>query len=207
MPVLNVFESQKLLKKYNIPVAKSALCKTASELEESISGVGLPVAMKVVSGKIPHKTEAGGIKIGISGLEDAKKAFSALKKLPGFEGVLVQEMLSGTEVIIGGKIDHTFGPTLLFGIGGIFVEVMEDVSLRVCPITASDAKEMISEIKGYKLLTGFRGSKPVNISALKDCLLKTSKLMMQETNVKELDINPLFVDEKGIKSVDARIVI
>ncbi|MFH1239652.1 MAG: acetate--CoA ligase family protein [Candidatus Diapherotrites archaeon] len=207
MPVLDVFESQNLLKKYGIPVVKSDLCKNEASLTSALKTTRFPLAMKVVSSAISHKTEAQGVKLGVSSALEAKKAFNQLKKLRGFEGALVQEMLSGTEIIIGGKRDATFGPTVLFGLGGIFVEVMKDVSLRVCPISSRDAAEMISEIKGYKLLTGFRGSEPVKLSAINDCLLKTSKMMLQEEQIKELDINPLFADSKGVKAVDARVVI
>ena len=207
MPVLDVFESQKLLKKYKIPVVKSELCKNEASLNSALTGGGFPLAMKVVSSAIVHKTESKGVKLGISSALEAKKAFNQLKKLKGFDGVLIQEMLQGTEIIIGGKRDATFGPTVLFGLGGIFVEVMKDVSLRVCPISSRDAMDMISEIKSYKLLTGFRGSKPVKLSAIKDVLLKTSKMMLNEEEIKELDINPLFADSKGVKAVDARVVI
>ena len=207
MTILDVFESQKLLKKYGIPVVKSELCENETSLKSALNGGVFPLAMKVVSSSIVHKTESKGVKLDISSSLEAKKAFNELKKLKGFKGALVQEMISGTEIIIGGKRDANFGPTVLFGLGGIFVEVMNDVSLRVCPISSRDASEMISEIKGYKLLTGFRGSAPVKISAVKDCLLKTSKLMMKEDSVKELDINPLFANSKGVKAVDARVVI
>lgn len=207
MPVLDVLESQKLLKKYKIPVASSVFCRKEGSLKEALKRGRSPVAIKLVSPEITHKTEVEGVKLGISSLEMAKKAFSQLAKIRGFKGVLVQEMASGTEVIIGGKRDPTFGPVLLFGLGGIFVEVMKDFSLRVCPISASDADEMVREIKGYKILSGFRDAKPVKIPAIKDCLLKTSKLMMHEDNVKELDINPLIVNEREIKAVDARVVI
>jgi len=207
MPVLDVFKSQNLLKKYGIPVAKSDLCRNESSLESALKTSRFPLAMKVVSPSIVHKTEAQGVKLDISSALEAKKAFNQLKKLKGFEGALIQEMLSGTEIIIGGKRDATFGPTVLFGLGGVFVEVMKDVSLRVCPISSRDATEMISEIKGYKLLTGFRGSEPVKLSALKDVLLKTSKMMLLEEQIKELDINPLFANSKGVTAVDARVVI
>lgn len=202
---LDLTASMQLLRKYGIPAAKTLTAKNEKELEKALKAVGFPVVLKVVSGKIVHKTDAGGIKLGIDSKEKALKAFKELKRLAGFRGAVVQEMLKGRELIVGGKRDIQFGPTIIFGLGGIFVEIFRDVSVRICPISKQDAREMVSEIKGYALLKGARGEKPINFKLLEDILLKTSKLMMRE-KISELDINPLIATGKKIVAVDARVI-
>ncbi len=205
MRALSLEDSFKLLQKYKIPTAKNALCKNEKQLLAAAKKIGFPLAMKIVSPRILHKTDAGGIKLNICSKKDALKAFAQLKKLPGFKGASVQEMLSGRQIIIGGKHDEQFGQTILFGLGGIFVEIFKDISVRICPITRADAKEMIAEIKGYAILRGARGEKPINFKALEDILLKTNALMLKE-KILELDINPLFCFGNKIVAVDARVI-
>ena len=206
MTVMDLEESMKLLRKYKIPLAKSRFAGSEREVSQAATAVGFPLVMKLVSSKITHKTDAGGIILNIQNLQEAKNAYKKLGKLRGFKGAMLQEMVKGREIIIGGKRDIQFGPTVLFGLGGVFVEVMKDFSLRICPISLKDADEMIREIKGYKLLQSFRGEKAVNFPELKKTLHKANKLMMHE-NVKELDINPLIANEKRVVAVDARVVI
>ena len=205
MPALSLQESLKLLQKYKIPTAKSIYCSNEKQLAVAIKQLKFPLGMKIASPKILHKTDAGGVKLNIKNEKEALKAFAQLKKLSGFQGAIVQEMASGTQLIIGGKLDEQFGPTILFGLGGIFVETLKDVSVRICPITRQDAKEMYGEIKGYAILKGTRGEPQINFKALEDILLKTSKLLMKE-KIRELDINPLFADGKKIVAVDARVI-
>ncbi len=205
MPALSLQESLKLLQKYKIPTAKSEYCKNEKQLSAATKRLKFPLAMKIVSPKILHKTDAGGVKLNIKNEKEALKAFTQLKKLSSFQAALVQEMASGTQLIIGGKFDAQFGPTILFGLGGIFVETLKDVSVRICPITRQDAKEMYSEIKGYAILKGARGEPPIKFKALEDILLKTNNLLLKE-KIKELDINPLFADGKKIVAVDARVI-
>ncbi len=203
---LNVFDSMNLLKKYEIPLVETIFVKNEEELHKAIEKIDFPVAMKVVSSTISHKTDAGGVKVNIFTQQIADKAFENFKKLDGFEGALVQKMAKGKELIIGGKFDEQFGPTILFGLGGIFVEIFKDASIRICPITKKDAKKMITEIKGYPLLAGARGEPPVKIEELEEIIMKVNNMMMEE-KIKELDINPLIANEKEIVAVDARIVI
>ena len=203
---LNIIGSMQLLQKYGIPTVKQEHVQNETQLESACNAIGFPVAIKIVSPKISHKTEVGGIKLNIHSLEEAQKAFAELQEIQGFDSVLVQKQLKGREVIVGGKMDEQFGPTILFGLGGIFVEVFEDVSIRLCPITPKDADKMVQEIKGYSILKGARGEKPINFKALKSILLKTSKIMMKE-RVRELDINPLIANEKEVIAVDARVVL
>ena len=205
MVLLDLLESKALLEKYGIKFAKGELVKKENELEKACRKIGFPVAMKIYSQKISHKTDIGGIKLNIQTPEEAKRAFSQLKRIPGFKGAYLQKMLSGTEIIMGGKRDAQFGPVVLFGLGGIYVELLKDVSMRVAPISAKDAEEMIKEIKGYALLSGARGKQKANLKKIKSYLLKVSKLMIKE-KIAELDINPLFAFGNEVLAVDARVV-
>lgn len=205
MPALSLEQSFNLLQKYSIPTVKGYFCKNTKQLSTATKKLGFPLAMKIVSPKILHKTDAGGIKLNLQNEKQVQKAFEQLKKLPGFEGAFIQEMLHGHQIIIGGKRDSQFGPTILFGLGGIFVEIFKDVSVRICPVTRADVREMYSEIKGYAILKGARGEKPINFHALEEILLKANKLMMKE-KISELDINPLFCFDDKIVAVDARVI-
>lgn len=207
MKALNALESLKLVSKYGIKTVKSVPAKTAMEAAAASRETGFPCAMKILSEKVIHKSDKGGVALHLENETEVKKAFLEMQKINGFEGALVQKMLSGTEIIIGGKKDEQFGPTILFGLGGIFVEVFKDYSVRICPITRKDALEMVQEIKGYKLLEGYRGRPKANQKELIDTLLKTNHLLMEEKSIQELDINPLMVTRNGIYAVDARIII
>jgi len=197
--VKDVLDSLKLLKKHGIPTGRYTLCEKESDALAFAKKVGYPVVLKVVSEKIVHKTEAGGIAICETPAE-LKSAFNKIKKLGK---VLAQEKAEGIEVIVGVKKDPVFGHAVMFGLGGVFVEVYNDVTFRIAPVTKSSAKKMIDEIKGGKLIKGFRGKRG-DIDALVDTIVKVSNLAIKE-NVKELDVNPLFVKEKGVVAVDARV--
>jgi acyl-CoA synthetase (NDP forming) len=169
--------------------------------------------LKVVCAKAIHKTDVGGIALDIKNKEELEKSYQKIinnvkKKVKAkIDGILIQKMVKGgQEVIVGGKKDPQFGQTLMFGLGGIFTEVYDDVSFRVVPIGKKDAEEMVQEIKGYKILKGYRGKK-YDINALIDILLKTSKLLEENQEIVELDINPVIVLQKGAVAVDARIVV
>lgn len=205
MVLLDLLESRGLLEKYGIKFAKGALAKSESALANACRKLGFPLAMKIYAPKISHKTDIGGIKLNIQTPEEAKRAFAQLSRISGFRGAYLQKMLSGTEIIIGGKRDAQFGPVVLFGLGGIYVELLKDVSMRVCPLSAKDAEEMIGEIKGYALLSGARGKQKANLQKIKSYLLKVSKLMQKE-KIAELDINPLFAFGNEVLAVDARVV-
>ncbi|MFH1256826.1 MAG: acetate--CoA ligase family protein [Candidatus Diapherotrites archaeon] len=207
MPTLDLNASMKLLKKHYIPCVEFIRVKDELELQKAVKKLAsYPLALKLVSSKVSHKSDVGGVKLHIHSLGEAIHAFKSLKRIQGFEAAQVQHMEQGRELIVGGKLDEQFGPTILFGLGGIFTEVFKDFSLRVCPIDRKEARKMISEIKGAKVLGEFRGQKPVNRKALEDVLLRVSDLMMEE-KIKELDINPLFVNEKKAIAVDARVVL
>lgn len=210
------YEAKRMLAEYGIAVTQEALATTADEALAAAARIGYPVAIKVQSPDISHKTEAKAVRLGITGDADLEAAFDevlanarAYKSGARIEGVLVQEMVSGgTEAILGITNDPLFGPAVMFGLGGIFAEVLKDVSFRLAPVTLSVAREMIEEIKGYPVLAGARGKAPADVEALAEAIVKLSALAMDlKDELAELDINPLFVLEKGkgVKAADALI--
>lgn len=213
---LSESEAAEVLKKYEIPTTKRMVAKTGEEAVQFANEIGYPVALKIDSPDIPHKTEANAIRLNLQSEMEVKDAFNVIehnslsyKSDAKINGVSVQEMLpAGIEVIIGATKDSVFGPVIMFGLGGIFVEVFKDISFRVAPLTRMDAEEMIKEIKGYSILQGVRGKAAVDINAIIDVLLKVSALVTnEEAGIEELDINPLIVYENGVKAADAMIVI
>ncbi|MFA4956306.1 MAG: acetate--CoA ligase family protein [Candidatus Methanoperedens sp.] len=211
--ILTEHEAKKLLAKYGIAITKESIAQNADEAYAIASQIGTPVAMKISSPDISHKSDVGGVELNIEA-DDAKatydKIISRIKKaVPDarIEGILVQQMAPpGHEVIVGLKKDAQFGHALMFGLGGIFVEVYKDVSFRVAPIGIKEAMDMISEIKGYPILKGIRGRKPADIDAIARVLVSVSELAQKE-NIIELDINPLIAGETGAIAVDARALI
>jgi acetyl-CoA synthetase (ADP-forming) len=177
--------------------------------------IKFPVVLKIVSPDVIHKSDVGGVVIDLKTAKDVREAYKRIlrnvKKHNAnakITGVLVQEMApSSTEIIVGAIKDPQFGATVMFGLGGIFVEVLKDVTFRVAPITEEEACEMITEVKAYPLLKGYRNSPPADIGAIVKILLNTSKLAMEHQEIKELDLNPILVYEKGAKAVDARIIL
>jgi acetyl-CoA synthetase (ADP-forming) len=208
-------EAKTICVEYAIPVTAFKLAKNEKEAAEFAEQIGFPVVLKIVSPDIIHKSDAGGVMVNLKSvtevrsaygkiLENAKKYNAAAKIV----GVLVQEMApQSTEVIVGAIKDLQFGQTLMFGLGGIFVELLKDVTFRVAPITREEAREMITEVKAYPLLTGYRNTPPADIDAIVTILLNTSKLVMDYPEIKELDLNPIMAYEKGAKTVDARIIL
>lgn len=198
-------EGREILASYGIKTVDSFLAKNITECRRYFKKAGGPVVMKLVSPDILHKTEAGGVRIGISSIKEAEESFREIiesakryKKDAIIEGVQIQPLISGgTEVIVGVNKDPQFGHLLMFGLGGIYVELLKDVSFRVVPVTDVDATEMIEEIKTVKMLKGFRKIPERDISAVKDVLLRISQLCMDFPEIEEMDINPLIVLEKG----------
>jgi acyl-CoA synthetase (NDP forming) len=171
--------------------------------------------MKVVSPDIIHKSDAGGIQLGlkddkdlVQGLDEIVKNARKVTTKERVLGTLISPMVpKGQECIIGMIKDRQFGPVIMFGLGGIFVEVLKDVSFRVAPIGADDIDEMIKDIKGYKILTGIRGEKPKDTGAIKDILAKLSQIAIDNPEIEEIDLNPVIVHEKGASIVDSRVII
>jgi acyl-CoA synthetase (NDP forming) len=207
-------KADKILKKYRIPFARHILAKTPEQAVKAANQLGYPVVMKVSSADVLHKTETGGVLTDMRNDKEVAGAFGMIiknvkKKIPNatVDGVLVQHMFHGREVIIGAKRDPQFGPVIMFGLGGVFVEVMKDVSFRLVPVNPDDVKEMIQEIKGFPVLKGVRGNKPVNFNALERCMLAVSRLMWDRKDIQEMDLNPVMVDDKRAIAVDVRVLV
>ncbi len=210
------WRSKIVLDAYGIPITREIMVYTVEEAVNAAAEIGYPVALKLMSPDLLHKTDAGEVALNISNPTEVEKAFHeilkrARKSKPGagIEGVLVQEMLrQGLEVIIGVKKDPIFGPAVVFGLGGVFVEVLKDVSIRVAPLREEDARAMINEIKGKALLEGVRGRLPADIDTLVDILMKVSRLALElEGSIEGIDINPLIVYEEGAGAVAADALI
>lgn len=170
--------------------------------------IGYPVVAKVVSPDVVHKSDVGGVVPGISTESELKKAFQRISTIKGFTEVLIEEMLSGVELIIGAKVDRQFGPVVILGIGGTGVELYDDVSIRMAPFSPSDVDSMISGLKAHALLEGYRGAPPVNRRALTEMLVAFSRLVMElEVTIDSIDLNPVFCSSERCVVGDARIML
>jgi len=204
-----------ILDAYGVIPAKSAKVKKQTDIKKAISNLSFPLVMKIDDPMISHKTDVGGVVKDIRSQDEAVKVFDNMKKkfsLPkrAFSGVILQEMVGeGVETIIGMNQDPSFGPLMMFGLGGIYVEIMKDVAFKIHPLTDYDAEEMIKSIKGFALLTGFRGAPAVNIKVLEETLLRLSQLVSDFPIFESFDVNPFIIADKGenSKAVDARFVL
>ncbi len=215
---LSEHQSKALLDLYGIPVTREQIVQSPHEALRFAAEIGFPVVLKIDSPDILHKSEADAIRLGVSSKEEIFQVYDELlenaqKYNPNarINGVSVQEMVQeGCEVMIGMTQDTLFGPTVAFGLGGIFVEALKDISLRVVPLTKADAQNMVCEIKGYEILKGFRGKNRADVEAVIDVLMKISKLAEDwKDRISEIDINPLIVFDEGfgVKALDALIVL
>lgn len=197
-----------ILKRYRIPLPEYAFCKKEEELKNALKKIGFPCVMKV-SGDIIHKTNVNGVRLNIKSEEEAVKTFQELMKIKGCNKVFVQKMITeGYEIIVGGKKDPQFRCVVALGAGGVFTEFLKDVSFRVCPVSRSDAEEMLREVKFSDLiLKGFRGQKPADSNSIIDVILSVSKIMENNPQIKELDINPLFAMPEKAIAADVRIIL
>jgi 4-hydroxybutyryl-CoA synthetase (ADP-forming) len=208
-------EGQEVLSAYGFPLPQSILAETEDEAVKAAKKIGFPVVMKIASPQIIHKSDAGGVKVGMSSEKDVRDAFKTIIKnakkyneKATIKGILVQEMVKGgKELIIGSKLEPGFGPVIMLGMGGIYVEVLKDVTFRLAPITNKEADDMINSIKTKKLLEGVRGEKPSDLKKLSELIQKLSALVTDFKEIKELDMNPVLVMEqgKGCKILDIRI--
>ncbi len=213
--ILSEVEAKQVLAEAGIPVVETQLAATKDQAVELAKKAGFPVVLKIVSPQITHKSDVGGVKLNLADADAVASAFdeivaSAKKAVPEatIEGVSVQKMAkAGVEVIIGMTKDPQFGPVLMFGLGGILVEVLKDVAFRIVPLAPRDARQMVRDIKGYPLLEGYRGSPPSDVAALEDMLLKLSAFVEAHPEIAELDLNPVFAYPDGAVAVDARIVL
>jgi acetyltransferase len=208
-------EALSLLDAYGIPVVPSLVAQDADQAASAAAQLGFPVALKVIASQISHKSDAGGVRLG---LKDAGEVRAAAEQMlerlrraypdASLDGILVQPMAAnGHEIILGGRQDPQFGPLVLLGLGGIFVEIIEEAVLRVAPITRAEAYEMIESLRGGRILKGARGQPPADIDALVEALLRLSQLLCDFPQIKEIDINPLRAYQQGCLALDARILL
>lgn len=212
--LLSESEASNVLKRYGIPTTDRYIVNSADEAVDKANAIGYPVVMKIDSADIPHKTEADAIRLNLSTPDEVAAAFDEIminariyNPTAALKGVSVQEMLKpGVEIIIGAHNDPTFGPVIMAGLGGIFVEVFKDIAFKVAPLTRVDAEDLLNQLKGDAILQGARGKAPVDREAIIDVLLKVSRLMTEQKHlIQELDINPIIAYEKGVKAADSMI--
>jgi len=208
-------EAKTICQEYNIPVTRFEVAKREEEAVKFAEKIGFPVVLKIVSPDIIHKSDVGGVMLDLRTALEVERAYRTIlanvnnhQPSAKISGILIQEMApSSTEVIIGAIKDDQFGPTIMFGLGGIFVEILKDVAFRIAPVTKQEAELMITEIKAYPVLNGYRNQPPLDINAIAEIIVNTSKLVTDHQEIKELDLNPIMVYEKGAKTVDARIIL
>ncbi len=213
--LLTEIESKQLLSQIGIKTVETLLAASREEAITLAQQLGFPVGLKIASPDVVHKTDAGGVKLGLTNSKAVGQAYDDImtainEHFPQARilGVSVQQMARpGIEVIMGMSRDPQFGPVIMFGLGGVMVEILKDVSLRLVPLSRRDAREMIQEIKGYPLLCGYRGAEPVDIENLEEWLLRLSGFIAENPEIKELDLNPIFAYRDGALAVDARVVI
>jgi acyl-CoA synthetase (NDP forming) len=213
--LLNEVEAKRLLGEAGVPVAQTELAASASEARNLADALGYPVVMKIVSRDIAHKSDVGGVRLGIADADQVEATFAEVmdnvrKRVPDarIDGVAIQPMAEvGVEVIVGMTTDPQFGPVVMFGLGGVLVEVMKDVAFRIVPLEQRDARQMIDEIRGRAILDGVRGRPAVDREAIVDALLRVSAFVERHPEVREVDLNPMFVYPSGALAVDARIVL
>jgi acyl-CoA synthetase (NDP forming) len=207
---LSEYESKKLLATYGIPVSREALVQDRSGLLLALKQIGYPVVLKGCSPEISHKTEKGVNRLDIRGEEEALVAYDDIRSAMGANGadVLVQEMVKGQRELMAGLTrDPQFGPCVMFGLGGIFTEILKDVSFRLAPLEERDAADMMEEIKGHKILDAIRGMEQVNRGAVAKILIALGSIGLENERIKEIDVNPLIVRKGEPIAVDALVVL
>jgi len=210
-------ESKRVLAAWGVPVNRTELARDISEAVKFAREVRYPIVLKIASPDIIHKSEAKGVRVGLSSELEIRQSFGdlidnarAYKPDAKILGVTIQEYLPpAREVIVGALQDPSFGATVMFGLGGVWVEVLDDISFRLAPLSAEDAREMIQEIKGYPVLAGIRGTPPADVGALVDIIQKVGQLAHEFSEIAEMDLNPIFTfdDGKGAMVADARIIL
>ena len=207
-------EAAELLLQHNIPYPQHGLAHTPEEAAQIAGVLAFPVVLKIVSRDTLHKSDVGGVMTDLDSADEVRWGFEKITRsveaiVPGtqIEGVLVcQQAPPGIEVIVGGLDDAIFGPTVMFGMGGVFAEVLRDVTFRIVPLERRDAVEMIQEIRGYPLITGTRGKQPCDMNALEELLLNVSQLMLNQPDIEQLDLNPVRLYPSGLLALDVRVL-
>lgn len=208
-------EAYEVLSSYDIPISPFKVVNSLEEAESAANSIGFPIVLKIVSPEIIHKSDVGGVKININDDEQLKENYTSLlsgvkEKAPGARivGVLVEKMApKSVEVVVGMLRDPTFGPTVMFGLGGVLIEIMKDVIFRITPVSKDEAFDMIKKVKGYPLISGFRGSKSLDANAIADLICNVSRISLENPSIDQIDLNPVIVYEKGLVVVDARIIL
>jgi acetate---CoA ligase (ADP-forming) subunit beta len=208
-------EAEEVAKEYGIKVEPSGIAHSEKESVSLARKLSFPVVMKIVSPDILHKSDIGGVKANISSIRETTKAYREIRRnakkansRARIEGVLVQKMaLKGTEFVVGATRDPQFGPTIMFGLGGVYVELFKDVAFRLAPITEEEALGMMKEIKSYPLLTGFRGAQPLDMKESARAIIAVGRIMLDQPQIESIDINPLLIYPKGVMAVDVRIIL
>ena len=206
MEVLREEEAEDFLEKENFPISKRKAAKALNEALKIAKKIEYPVALKIQGKNIIHKSDVGGVILDIRNDEELENAFNKIKKIKGFEKVIVQEYKKGKLLLLGLKRDSVFGHIVAVGAGDIYTEFLKDVSLRICPIEEKEAGEMLKELKIYPILEGVRGEKPVNFNLIKKLIVKASQLPKKYPRIRELDINPLILTDHKVTVADARII-
>jgi len=207
-------DAMALMSIMGIPVPSFHLASSIGEAQKIAEALGYPIVLKVVSPDIIHKSDVGGVKLNIVNSHQVSEKFNEIlknirEKAPGAKvsGMMVQKMVpSTTEVVVGALRDRQFGPVLMFGLGGIFIELLKDLSFRVAPVNKDDALDMIREIRGYPILIGYRGSPKLDTDAIADVIVKVSELMMSIDEIDQIDLNPIMVYPSGLVALDIRII-
>jgi len=214
LAMMPIHEMQQLLTDYDLPLA-GVLAPTPDDVEKALGKLGSgPYAMKAIAPELVHKSDLNAVRVGLVNAEAVQAAWKDMettikKALPEctLGGMLLQNMAEGVECILGMKRDRTFGTVIVFGLGGIFVEVIKDSSMRIAPVSKDEALAQIQEIKGLPLLTGARGTKPVDLDALASAIASLSHLALDYPDIEEIDLNPVFASAKGVEVVDARFMV
>ena len=205
--MLSEAEGYQLLREFGVPAPKFEIVKSAEEAAKAGAGIGFPVVMKIISPQIIHKSDAGGVIVGVTGKDAARDAYNKIVESAKaynpdakIEGIIVEEMANpGLELILGGKTDPAFGKVITFGMGGTLVELMKDVTLRILPVDEEDIRTMVKEINAYPLISGYRGMKPKDEETLVEIIKNVARFFEENANVKEFDINPLRLYEEGAR--------
>jgi acyl-CoA synthetase (NDP forming) len=201
-------EAKSLFRAAGLAVPAFASVGSADDAVAAAEKIGYPVAGKVVSAEIVHKSDAGGVAVGLKNEAAVRDAFERFSAMDGFSAMLVENMVAGVEVIVGAKIDEQFGPVILLGIGGTGVEIYEDVAIRMAPLTPRDVSSMVRQLAGRKLLEGFRGAPPINMDALNQTLVVFSELVMDAADrIESIDLNPVMCTPEACVIADARIML
>ena len=201
-------EAKRLLKEAGVAVPVFEWCQSESDALEAAERIGYPVVAKVVSAAIVHKTDVDGVAVGVPGPQELSQHYRRFSQMPDFNGMLIDEMIAGQELIIGGKIDFQFGPVVLMGIGGTAVEIYQDTAVRMAPLTALDVEAMVAELRGSPLLTGHRGQAGISMTHLTQVMLRMSELLLAlEEKIESLDLNPVFCTDQHCIVADARIIL